>query len=319
MVRALRDEGTTIILVEQSVNVALTVADRAYFMEKGEIRFEGPTAELLDRPDLLRSVFLNAGSRRPGRSRPRPARPSTPPGAGLVATTPRAGGARGAGRGPALRRRPGARRRVASTCVPGEILGFIGPNGAGKTTLFDVISGLHPGRPRHASACGAATTTYRPARQAHPRALVAGPRAGRSRTGGCSRASRCPRPSPWRSSSTSRCATRSPPRCACRPSTTPSSDVDAAGRGADRAARPGRLPRQVRPRAVHRHPPRRRPGLRVRPGPGRGPARRAVAAASPSARPRRSARCCGGSATSWAPACSSSSTTCPCSPRSPTA
>ena len=72
-----RRQGTTVILVEQSVNVALTVADRAYFMEKGEIRFHGPTAELLERPDVLRSVFLEgaaadgaAAGRRP-RSRPR--------------------------------------------------------------------------------------------------------------------------------------------------------------------------------------------------------------------------------------------------------
>jgi ABC-type branched-subunit amino acid transport system ATPase component/predicted MFS family arabinose efflux permease len=54
----LRDAGAAIVLVEQSVNVALTVAHRACFMEKGEIRFEGPTAELLERPDILRSVFL---------------------------------------------------------------------------------------------------------------------------------------------------------------------------------------------------------------------------------------------------------------------
>src|SRR5581483_6851923 len=52
----------TIILVEQSVNVALTVAETAYFMEKGEIRFHGPTAELLDRPDILRSVFLEGAA-----------------------------------------------------------------------------------------------------------------------------------------------------------------------------------------------------------------------------------------------------------------
>ena len=38
----LREEGTTIILVEQSVNLALTVADTAYFMERGRIRFHGP-------------------------------------------------------------------------------------------------------------------------------------------------------------------------------------------------------------------------------------------------------------------------------------
>ena len=58
IVRELKASGTTIILVEQSVNVALTVAETAYFMEKGEIRFHGPTAELLERPDVLRSVFL---------------------------------------------------------------------------------------------------------------------------------------------------------------------------------------------------------------------------------------------------------------------
>jgi hypothetical protein len=63
IVKAIRAQGTTIILVEQSVNVALTVAETAYFMEKGEIRFQGPTAELLERPDLLRSVFFSSSSR----------------------------------------------------------------------------------------------------------------------------------------------------------------------------------------------------------------------------------------------------------------
>ncbi len=62
IVRAIRDQGTTLILVEQSVNVALTVAETAYFMEKGEIRFKGPTAELLERPDVLRSVFLEGAA-----------------------------------------------------------------------------------------------------------------------------------------------------------------------------------------------------------------------------------------------------------------
>ena len=57
-VQRLKERGTTVILVEQSVNVALTVAETAYFMEKGEIRFHGPTSELLERKDVLRSVFL---------------------------------------------------------------------------------------------------------------------------------------------------------------------------------------------------------------------------------------------------------------------
>ena len=58
IVRAIHAEGCPVILVEQSVNVALTIAQRAYFMEKGEVRFEGAAAELLARGDLLRSVFL---------------------------------------------------------------------------------------------------------------------------------------------------------------------------------------------------------------------------------------------------------------------
>lgn len=58
---ALRAEGLTIVIVEQSVNVALAVADRAVFMEKGRIRFSGPAHELVGRDDLVRAVFLGAG------------------------------------------------------------------------------------------------------------------------------------------------------------------------------------------------------------------------------------------------------------------
>src|SRR5256714_12633894 len=63
MVRTIHEQGCTIILVEQSVNVALTVASRAYFMEKGEVRFSGATEELLERGDILRSVFLEGASK----------------------------------------------------------------------------------------------------------------------------------------------------------------------------------------------------------------------------------------------------------------
>ena len=57
-VEQLRDQGLTIVIVEQSVNVALSIADRAVFMEKGQVRFDGPAGELLERGDLLRAVFL---------------------------------------------------------------------------------------------------------------------------------------------------------------------------------------------------------------------------------------------------------------------
>jgi ABC-type branched-subunit amino acid transport system ATPase component/sugar phosphate permease len=62
IVRDLKRQGLTMVIVEQSLNVALSVADRAIFMEKGQIRFDGPAAELAERDDLARAVFLGAGT-----------------------------------------------------------------------------------------------------------------------------------------------------------------------------------------------------------------------------------------------------------------
>jgi branched-chain amino acid transport system ATP-binding protein len=62
MVRRINEEGTTVILVEQSLNRAVSLAQRCFFIERGEIRFDGPTAELLERDDLLRPVFLGSAT-----------------------------------------------------------------------------------------------------------------------------------------------------------------------------------------------------------------------------------------------------------------
>ncbi len=59
VVEGLKGAGLSMIIVEQSVNVALALADRAIFMERGRVRFEGPANELLERDDLLRAVFLS--------------------------------------------------------------------------------------------------------------------------------------------------------------------------------------------------------------------------------------------------------------------
>jgi ABC-type branched-subunit amino acid transport system ATPase component len=56
-----REGDVSLVLVEQSLNVALGVTDQAYFMEKGAVRFSGPTSDLLDRGDLVRPVFFGAG------------------------------------------------------------------------------------------------------------------------------------------------------------------------------------------------------------------------------------------------------------------
>src|SRR5204862_7388395 len=56
-VRELNRSGISVVLVEQSVNVSTTIAERALFMEKGDVRFSGSTSELQN-TDLLRSVFV---------------------------------------------------------------------------------------------------------------------------------------------------------------------------------------------------------------------------------------------------------------------
>ena len=151
IVRAIREGGTTVIVVEQSVNVALDLAETAYFMEKGEIRFHGATAELLQRPDMLRSVFLegaekgltNAAGEQPNEAAveqpaPRPGRLATsgasapsdgsPPALRVDGLSVRFGGIQ-------------AVHDVSLSVGQGEVVGLIGPNGAGKTTLLDLVSG----------------------------------------------------------------------------------------------------------------------------------------------------------------------------------
>lgn len=60
IVRRIHQSGVTLVLVEQSLNIAADLCDRAVFMEKGQVRFEGRTADLLERDDVARAVFLGA-------------------------------------------------------------------------------------------------------------------------------------------------------------------------------------------------------------------------------------------------------------------
>ena len=54
----IRRGGTSIVIVEQSLNIAAATADRVVFLDRGRVRFEGAGADLLERRDLARSVFL---------------------------------------------------------------------------------------------------------------------------------------------------------------------------------------------------------------------------------------------------------------------
>ena len=52
-VRRLKQEGVTILLVEQNLSTALAVADRVYVMEKGEVRLTAEPERLRAAPELL--------------------------------------------------------------------------------------------------------------------------------------------------------------------------------------------------------------------------------------------------------------------------
>src|SRR4051812_24357262 len=158
-VRAIHAEGATVVLVEQSVNVALTIATRAYFMEKGQVRFEGPTADLLAREDVLRSVFLDRAHKTLGAAKTRERTKETaesvsrPEVLGVRSLSHHFGGI-------------AAVNDVTFSVHEGEILGLIGPNGAGKTTIFDIISGHLPTQRGHIVLDGNDISGWAPERRA---------------------------------------------------------------------------------------------------------------------------------------------------------
>jgi branched-chain amino acid transport system ATP-binding protein len=55
--KVLRGEGTTVLVAEQQVPLALDLADRAYVIEDGRIQLDGPAAELRDNPDVRRAYL----------------------------------------------------------------------------------------------------------------------------------------------------------------------------------------------------------------------------------------------------------------------
>ena len=53
VIKQMRDEGFTILLIDQDFKMCLEISDRAYIMEKGIIRYQGETKELMENKEIL--------------------------------------------------------------------------------------------------------------------------------------------------------------------------------------------------------------------------------------------------------------------------
>jgi branched-chain amino acid transport system ATP-binding protein len=57
IIKTLRDNGMTVLIIEQNVKRTLEIADRAYILENGKVTMEGPCRELMQ-SDHVRQAFL---------------------------------------------------------------------------------------------------------------------------------------------------------------------------------------------------------------------------------------------------------------------
>jgi len=56
-IRKIREQGTTVLVVEQNARAALSVADRAYVLESGKIKLQGPARDLRNDPEITKAYL----------------------------------------------------------------------------------------------------------------------------------------------------------------------------------------------------------------------------------------------------------------------
>ena len=60
IIAEIKDQGVSILLVEQNAAMALSIADRAYVLETGRVVLEGPAQQVLENPDVQKAYLGEA-------------------------------------------------------------------------------------------------------------------------------------------------------------------------------------------------------------------------------------------------------------------
>ena len=217
IVKGIHDRGSAVILVEQSINLALRLCDRAIFMEKGQVVFSGSTADLLDRQDIVRAVLLGGADDSPT---------GTTPAVTVNRRRRRAAGRRSSGSLSTPCCRPVASTRALAGWWRSE-MSTSTSTGARSWACSGRTVPARPPSSNCSRASGAPSeggspwerTTSRPGPPIEERSTGS---VAPSRPPGCGRASRWTSPSSWRSHTTSLRPGRRQPCCACRPCADPS-------------------------------------------------------------------------------------------------
>jgi ABC-type branched-subunit amino acid transport system ATPase component/ABC-type branched-subunit amino acid transport system permease subunit len=158
LLHELTSAGTAVVLVEQSISAAMSIADQALFLDSGQVRYQGPASALRDHPELFASVAFGAGG-------------------GSVGSGSELARARAHYRGEreAVLEVEGLTAAYGDVTVvddvsfavsAGDVVGILGPNGAGKTSLFDCLSGTLPTKAGAVTLLGDDVTGLSPHRRA---------------------------------------------------------------------------------------------------------------------------------------------------------
>jgi len=57
IIETIRDQGTTVLLIEQNAKQALSIADRGYVLASGEVKMTGTGKDLLDDPSVQKAYL----------------------------------------------------------------------------------------------------------------------------------------------------------------------------------------------------------------------------------------------------------------------